>query len=60
MALAGLCWLESRQGREERCRRHAAEVLDAPAAAHLHMAEAWVRYALGDLELSLGEPGARP
>ena len=27
-----------------------------PAAAHLHMAEAWVRYALGDLELSLGEP----
>ena len=56
MALAGLCWLESHQGQEEPCRRHAAEVLAAPAAAQLHMAEAWVRYALGDLELSLGEP----
>ncbi len=56
MALAGLCWLESHQGREERCRQHAAEVLATPAAAHLHMAEAWVSYALGDLELSLGEP----
>jgi DNA-binding CsgD family transcriptional regulator len=56
MALAGLCWLESRQGREERCRRHAAAVLAMAAATDLHMAEAWVRYALGDLELSLGEP----
>jgi DNA-binding CsgD family transcriptional regulator len=56
MALAGLCWLESRQGREERCRRHAAEVLGSPALTQLHMAEAWVHYALGDLELSLGEP----
>jgi DNA-binding CsgD family transcriptional regulator len=56
MMLAGLAWLESHQGRAERCRRHAAEVLDRPGAAHLHMAEAWVRFALGDLELSLGEP----
>jgi DNA-binding CsgD family transcriptional regulator len=56
MALAGLCWLESRQGRVELCRRHAAEVLDSAATRQLHMAEAWVRYALGDLELSLGEP----
>jgi DNA-binding CsgD family transcriptional regulator len=56
MLLAGLAWLESRQGREERCRRHAADVLSEPAAAHVHMAEAWARYALGDLELSLGEP----
>jgi DNA-binding CsgD family transcriptional regulator len=56
MALAGLCWLESRQGQAERCRQHAAEVLDTPATTQLHMAEAWVRYALGDLELSVGEP----
>jgi len=56
MSLAGLCWLESRLGREESCRSHADEVLTAPVAVHLHMAEAWVRYALGDLELSLGEP----
>ena len=56
MALAGLCWLESRQGRPEACRGHVDEVLGNPATTHLHMAEAWVRYALGDLELSLGEP----
>jgi DNA-binding CsgD family transcriptional regulator/tetratricopeptide (TPR) repeat protein len=56
MALAGLAWLESREGLVERCRAHAAQVLAAPATAQLHMAEAWSRYALGDLELSLGEP----
>jgi DNA-binding CsgD family transcriptional regulator len=56
MALAGLAWLESREGREERCRGHVAEVLEAPATEHLHMAEAWTQYALGDLELSLGDP----
>jgi DNA-binding CsgD family transcriptional regulator len=56
MALAGLAWLESRQGREDRCRGHVADVLDAPAAAHLHMGRAWARYAMGDLELSLGDP----
>jgi len=56
MALAGLCWLESRRGRAELCRGHAAGVLGTPATSQLHMAEAWVRYALGDLELSLGEP----
>jgi DNA-binding CsgD family transcriptional regulator len=56
MALAGLAWLESREGRAEACRQHVAEVLRAPATEHLHMAEAWARYALGDLELALGEP----
>jgi DNA-binding CsgD family transcriptional regulator len=56
MAHAGLASLESRQGREERCRDHVADVLGSPVVAQLHMAEAWVRYALGDLELSLGEP----
>ncbi len=56
MALAGLAWLESRQGHEDRCRRHVADVLDSPAATHLHMARAWARYAVGDLELSLADP----
>lgn len=56
MSLAGLCWLESRMGRAEACRSHAEAVLSSPIARHLHMAEAWVRYAVGDLELSLGEP----
>jgi DNA-binding CsgD family transcriptional regulator len=57
MSTAGLCWLESRQGREESCREHAQEVLEHPTVGQLHMAEAWVCHALGDLELSLGEPG---
>ncbi len=56
MSLAGLAWLESRQGHEDRCREHAAAVLAAPASDQVHMAEAWTRYALGDLELSLGDP----
>jgi DNA-binding CsgD family transcriptional regulator len=56
MALAGLAWLESREGRVDRCREHVADVLDAAVAEHLHMARAWARHALGDLELSLGEP----
>jgi DNA-binding CsgD family transcriptional regulator len=55
MSLAGLCWLESRQGHDEPCRAHAEEVLGAPHDVHLHLADAWVRFALGDLELSLGE-----
>jgi DNA-binding CsgD family transcriptional regulator len=55
MALAGLASLESRQGREEPCRRHVADVLGSPVAAQLLMAEVWVHHALGDLELSLGE-----
>lgn len=58
MSLAGLCWLESRQGREAECRRHAADVLDPPEDVHLPMGAAWVRFALGDLELSRGDPAA--
>ncbi|MFC5175208.1 helix-turn-helix transcriptional regulator [Nocardioides taihuensis] len=56
MALAGLCWLEARQGREEVCRSYAEDVLAQLEATHLHLAHAWTRFALGDLELSLGEP----
>ena len=56
MSLAGLCWLQSRLGREDVCRVHAEEVLGTTSAVHVDMAEAWVRFALGDLELSLGEP----
>ncbi len=56
MSTAGLCWLESRQGQEDACRAHAAEVLRQPVDVHLHIAVVWVHYALGDLLLSLGEP----
>jgi DNA-binding CsgD family transcriptional regulator len=56
MSLSGLAWLESRQGQERRCREHVGQVLADPATSLVHMAEAWARYSLGDLELSLGEP----
>jgi DNA-binding CsgD family transcriptional regulator len=56
MSLAGLCWLQSRRGHEDACRAAAASVLADPTTRHLPMAESWVRFALGDLELSLGEP----
>ncbi len=57
MSLAGLCWLESRRGRGGGLpgarRRGARPPRDVD---QLPLAEAWVRFALGDLELSLGEP----
>jgi DNA-binding CsgD family transcriptional regulator len=56
MAQAGLCWLQSRRGEEVECRRWAEQVLAAPEIGHLPLAEAWVRFAVADLELSLGEP----
>ncbi|MFZ1286740.1 MAG: LuxR C-terminal-related transcriptional regulator, partial [Candidatus Phosphoribacter sp.] len=58
MALAGLAWLESRQGKEEDCRAHAAEALALCGARDIHFGQAWADYALGDLDLSLGEAGA--
>ncbi len=57
MAQAGLSWLQSRRGEEEACRSTAVQVLESPSLAHLPLAEVWVRFALGDLELSVGEPG---
>jgi len=53
-ALAGRCWLASRQGDEQGCRADAEEALRLCAERSIHLNEAWVRFALGDLELSLG------
>ncbi len=58
MSLAGLTWLRSRQGRAAECRAHAAEALPICAQRHIHLGEAWVLFALGDLELGLGDPHA--
>ncbi len=62
MSLAGLCWLESRAGKAEACRTHAAEARALCTARDIHIGEAWVEYALGDLDLSLGHAdlAARP
>jgi DNA-binding CsgD family transcriptional regulator len=52
--LAGLAWLEARQGKEPECRAHAAEA--EALAAHLGIGthRIWVLAALADLELGLG------
>jgi DNA-binding CsgD family transcriptional regulator len=52
--LAGLAWLEARQGKEPECRAHAAEA--AALAAHVGVGthRIWVLAALADLELGLG------
>lgn len=58
MGLAGLAWLEARLGRADPCRAHAAEALDIGAARQVRLAEAWARFALGDLHLACGEAAA--
>jgi DNA-binding NarL/FixJ family response regulator len=55
-ALAGLAWLEAREGREESCRAHAASALELAGAYGRGLYEAWALAALGDLELALGRP----
>jgi DNA-binding CsgD family transcriptional regulator len=56
--LAGLAWLESRQGREAACRQHAAEALEISGQRHLALFQAWSLAALGELELGLGRPAS--
>jgi len=57
-SLAGRCSLASRQGDEAGCRADAEESLRISETRSLHLAEAWVLSALGDLELSLGDARA--
>jgi DNA-binding CsgD family transcriptional regulator len=56
--LAGLAWLEARQGREEECRAHAVEGREACVRAGVTVHELWTIAALGDLEFGLGRPEA--
>jgi DNA-binding CsgD family transcriptional regulator/tetratricopeptide (TPR) repeat protein len=58
LCLAGLAWLESRQGRAEECRAHAAEAASICTDRDIHLGQTWVLFALGDLELGLGDPRA--
>lgn len=53
-SLAGLCWLHARQGRVEECRATGGEARRVGAASDVHMATAWVDFALAELDLSLG------
>ncbi|MGE5275015.1 MAG: hypothetical protein ACM3QU_14795 [Verrucomicrobiota bacterium] len=56
--LAGLAWLEARQGREAECRAHAAEGREACIRAGVGVHEFWTLAALGDLEFGFGRPEA--
>ncbi|MFE5411044.1 AAA family ATPase [Microbacterium sp. NPDC056569] len=58
MSLAGLARLDSRAGRADACRAHGDAARSQCAERDIHVGEAWVGQALGDLELSLGRPEA--
>jgi DNA-binding CsgD family transcriptional regulator len=55
-ALAGLAWLQARQGRERACREHAAEATALCDELGIGLYGVWAIQALGDLELGLGRP----
>jgi DNA-binding CsgD family transcriptional regulator len=57
-ALAGLAWLEARQGREDECSAHAAESRALCVDLGVGFYELWTYTALGELELGLGRPAA--
>jgi DNA-binding CsgD family transcriptional regulator len=57
-SLAGLAWLEARQGREALCRQHAAEAAALCEELGMGTYTVWAIQALGDLELGLGRPDA--
>jgi DNA-binding CsgD family transcriptional regulator len=55
VALAGRCWLAARQGDADRCLADAAEARDLCADADMHLPEAWLLFARGDLALAGGD-----
>jgi len=57
-ALAGIAWLEARQGRESECRAHAEEASALCDALGIGLFGAWAVRALGELELGLGRPAS--
>ncbi len=56
--LAGLAWLEARQGREAVCREHADEASQISNSRHIALFQAWSLFAMGELELGLGRSEA--
>lgn len=56
MSLAGLAWLQARLGRAKDCRRLVAEALPICRHQDIHAGRIWLLFALGELELSLGNP----
>ncbi|SEO47495.1 helix-turn-helix transcriptional regulator [Trujillonella endophytica] len=58
ICLAGLAWLEARQGRDAACRAHAEEARSICTQRHLGVFTAWSLWALGELELGAGRTAA--
>jgi DNA-binding CsgD family transcriptional regulator len=57
-ALAGLAWLEARQGRAAECEEHAREAIVISEERDLHTMRAWSLFARGELALGRGDPSA--
>jgi DNA-binding CsgD family transcriptional regulator len=57
-SLAGLAWLQARQGRERACREHAAQASEMCEELGVNLYGVWSIQALGDLELGLGRPAS--
>ncbi len=55
LLLAGLSWLEARQGHADACREHAEEALALCARNPVSIAQVWAEYALGELALISGD-----
>lgn len=58
VSLAGLAWLYARMGRADECRANADEALLLAGQNHIALAKLWAMFALGDLNLALGEADA--
>lgn len=59
-ALAGVCWVEAREGRQQECRAHAGEALELCDSLGLRLYETWALRGLAELALAQGEmPAAR-
>ncbi len=57
-SLAGLSWLEARQGRERACREHAEEAAMLCSELGMGLYGVWAIAALAELELALARPEA--
>jgi DNA-binding CsgD family transcriptional regulator len=55
LLLAGLSWLEARQGHADACRAHAEEALALCDRNPISIARVWAEYALGELALVTGD-----
>ncbi len=58
MSLAGMSWLLARQGRPNECRATIAEAMQICLARDIHVGRAWLLFAMGDVELALGNPAS--